>query len=356
MSERLVVWWNLQRLLRPGGSPLGRALGVTAAEGWTAAAYRRKVAILGALLREVCDGEQPLILALGETEDEQAAADVAGAAGLSLRAAEDPDARLIGDDLVLLYDGDALALDGPPASYNVHNRYTTRDVFEVPFRTAGGAPLVVVSNHWPSRRLSNSEPLRIGLADYCRRLVERRLKFGKDELVTRDGRPRLPAAAAMRERAETPVIVLGDFNDDPFDTSVQSVLGATRSRARASAPLRLPRGKGRGALDDYLSLTLPLYNPSWSRLIASEGASGTVFWNGAWYMLDQVVVSRGLIGDGPVRFVDDSLRVPVIASVDLPGEPGVQVTTRSGVPLPYDPKTGRGASDHLPLAFRVEIA
>lgn len=58
----------------------------------------------------------------------------------------------------------------------------------------------------------------------------------------------------------------------------------------------------------------------------------------------------------PVRFVDDSLRVPVIASVDLPGEPGVQVTTRSGVPLPYDPKTGRGASDHLPLAFRVEIA
>src|SRR4051812_25196178 len=57
MPERMVIWWNVQRLLAPTGSRLSRALDATAAAGWTRAAYRTKLEHLGAVLREVGGGQ-----------------------------------------------------------------------------------------------------------------------------------------------------------------------------------------------------------------------------------------------------------------------------------------------------------
>ncbi|MGE4029904.1 MAG: endonuclease/exonuclease/phosphatase family protein [Thermoleophilia bacterium] len=345
----------MERLLRVGGSSIARSLDATREDGWTRQAYEAKVAVLGAVLAAVAGDAQPAIVALAEVEDRSAARDVAAAAGWEyLTVVEDPDANLIGDDLVVLYDERILSLSGPPVSYNVHNRYTTRDLFQVPFATAAGSEFVLVTNHWPSRRLSNSEPFRIGVADYCRRLVEGQLKFAKDELVRPTGGARMKSLAELRRKAATAVIVLGDFNDEPWDTSVRVGLNAVRERRSVTEPLRLPRGRGKRAVEQYTALNVPIFNPMWELIGSGEGPGGTVYWDGAWHVLDQVAVSAGLYGDGPARLVEDSLRIHQLREVQVEGSP-VQVATRNGVPLAFDHTTGRGASDHLPISFQLDV-
>jgi hypothetical protein len=351
--ERQVIWWNVQRLLKPGGGSLGRALDATVKDGWTMATYQEKVARLGALLAKVAAGQQPVIVAMAEVEDAVAARSVAAAAGWPhLKTVDDPAALLAGDDLVILFDPAVLTVAEPPTSYNVHNRYTTRDLFEVTFATPAGHRFVVITNHWPSRRISNSEPLRIGVADYCRRVVERRLKYSKNELLSKRGEARMPSRAALLRRAETAVIVMGDVNDEPFDTSVRVGLDATRELARVSGSMRLPRGRGRAAVDQYLSLKTPLFNPSWPRLLGTQPAPGSTYWNGDWYLLDQLIVSRGALGGGPVRLVDGSTSLHLVREVSVDGR-AVKAATRGGIPLAFDAKAGTGVSDHLPLSFQL---
>jgi endonuclease/exonuclease/phosphatase family metal-dependent hydrolase len=352
-----VLWWNVQRLLSPTNSGLSRALDATPAAGWTRTAYTHKLERLAAVLNHLSPSGPPALLALCEVENARIASDLRRAAGWdSLKLVADPEARLAGDDLVLLYDPNVFELVGDVRSYNVHNRYTTRDLLETEFRTSSGDVLAVITAHWPSRMLSGSEPLRIGLADYTRRLIEARLKYSKDELVDSRGRARLPAERTLAKRWNAPILLLGDLNDSPFDTSVSDVLGAGRSTKASLAAPRFPQSSGLAAVDAYLERSVRLYNPAWPLLTRNDGPDGTHYWSGEWYMLDQAILSRGLLLESaPVRYVEDSFEVHDPASVPL-GRTRFDATSRSGIPKPFDAKTGEGVSDHLPLTLELELA
>jgi hypothetical protein len=69
MASRRVVVYNVQRLFRPGGSRIARALDATEERGWTAAVYRRKVQPVGTMLANATAGERPALLVLIEVED-----------------------------------------------------------------------------------------------------------------------------------------------------------------------------------------------------------------------------------------------------------------------------------------------
>ena len=355
MPERLAIWWNVQRLLAPTGSRLGRSLDATPANGWTRAAYRAKLRSLAAVLRDISAGEVPAVLAFAEVQNDSVARDLLEETGWTgLQLVEDPVARLVGDDLVLFHDPAVLRLQGTPTSYNVHNRFATRDLLEARFATPAGDELTIITAHWPSRRISNSDALRIGLGDYTLRIVEDRLKFGKDELVNARGRATMPSMAELLERWNRPLLLMGDFNDGPFDRSVGDVLGARRAlRPSVEAP-RLPRGKSLSAVEAYLQRRVPLYNPTWELLTDAAGPGGSHYWDGNWYLLDQVILSRGLVGAGPVRYVEGSLELHAPRSV--PGPDGrVTVTSALSIPKAFDPATRSGVSDHLPLSFRVDL-
>lgn len=60
--------------------------------------------------------------------------------------------------------------------------------------------------------------------------------------------------------------------------------------------------------------------------------------------LDQLVASRGLLKPAGLRLIEDSVHYVDDATV----------ATRSGRPRPFDRKTGKGTSDHLPL--RAQLA
>lgn len=137
-----------------------------------------------------------------------------------------------------------------------------------------GATIHVVASHWPSRQTSAEfEPRRAQFGMLLRQSLER-----------------------LRQEAANPYIVLmGDYNDDPFSPSLASNLLATRDRQLAK---RNP---------DFF------YNPFWRRLGESlphvgegeePGVCGTHFYPGGhyteWFTYDQIIFSSAFLSQGPL--------------------------------------------------------
>ena len=81
---------------------------------------------------------------------------------------------------------------------------------------------------------------------------------------------------------------------------------------------------------------------------------GTYVYGSDWFVLDQVLCSRGLLIGGPIRFVRGSVRAVAIQSVAAQGRSTVATTGRGSVPMSFDASSGAGVSDHLPLACEIE--
>jgi len=359
-TTRQVIWWNVQRLLRPNGRSLSRALNATAADGWSQATFQEKLARCAATLRLLAGGQRPAIVALAEVADDDLAARLGQLSGLGLQVVREPASPLAGADLVLLIDPDLFTTIGTPISYNVSSRFTTRDLYEIGLRTTTGAELVVVICHWPSRLISNSQPLRIAAADWTRRLIESRLKFGISDIVDARGRRQLPPLARVAARARAAVLLIGDFNDAPYDVSIDDVLGCVRDAERARDSMTTPQRRSGRAVDTYLSQRIRLVNPCWPLLVGTPG--GSTLWNGQWWLLDQVIHSPGMLAEpGPagaasqtIHFVADSVRLHAPRTVAVAGN-DVTWCSPAGAPAPYNPKTRRGISDHLPLTFELTV-
>src|SRR4051794_9733953 len=89
--------WNVERLFRTTGSAIARSLGATAADGWTPANYKAKVAAVGSVLRAATNGAPPAFMALVEVENRPVVTDVCRAAGWpELVNVESPDERVTG--------------------------------------------------------------------------------------------------------------------------------------------------------------------------------------------------------------------------------------------------------------------
>ena len=93
----------------------------------------------------------------------------------------------------------------------------TREIVQVNFRTSGGHTWAVFGNHWPSRSGGRWES-----AGY-RDIAGETLGYWHDRVLEVHG-------------PDTPVLAMGDFNDEPFDTSLVTHAGTTRQPTRWSTP------------------------------------------------------------------------------------------------------------------------
>jgi endonuclease/exonuclease/phosphatase family metal-dependent hydrolase len=343
MAMLRVAWWNLENLFDTVDDPISRDFEFTPEHGWTQEAYEAKRDNLAAVLTELA----PELLGVAEVEGDAVFADLLAATGNPhLRVVEDPTGTsdLRGIDVSLAFDERKLSVV-ERRSHVVHMRYMTRDIFEVVFELVEtGERLVVMAGHWPSRRLGRreSEPLRIAVAENLAYLVRDHLLVDSItyEQLRADG-----DLEAVRAKWETPVLLIGDFNDEPSDTSVVDHLQASSELERVTGPTNDIDGF-RAQTADYRETDAFLYNPCW-RFLAPENLgsffisstpAGEVFAN-RYQVLDQLVVSRGLLKPRGLRLELDS--------VDLVRTPSV--ATPSGRPRRFDRKTGKGTSDHLPL-------
>lgn len=352
MPELRVAWWNLENLFDTVDDPISRDFEFTPAHGWTEEAYAAKRANLAAAIGELHDGQGPELLGVAEVEGDQVFADLLAATGNPhLRVVEEPagTSDLRGIDVSLAFDERRLRVV-ERRSHVVYMRYRTRDIFEVVFELVDtGEQLVVMASHWPSRRLGRreSEPLRIAVAENLSYLVREHLLV---DSITYEQLREAGDLAPVQAKWETPVLLLGDFNDEPSDSSVVDHLQASSELDRVTGPTNDIDGF-RAQTADYRETDVFLYNPCWrflapenlGSLFISSTPAGEVFAN-RYQVLDQLVVSRGLLKPTGLRLDLDS--------VDLFRAPSV--ATPSGRPRPFNRTTLKGTSDHLPLVATLE--
>lgn len=357
--ERQCLFWNVQRLFDPAGLPVARELDATGAQ-WSTADYERKVFNVAACLRAATDGEVPAILGLAEVETTRVLRDLRAATGWKDLVIVDelvPDSTIDGLDVALMLDGTVFDPSSLRSrSVALDNRFSTRDLLEVRARhRASGQEVVLVVVHWPSRLIAEGEMLRFAYSVYLRRLVTSALKYSKAELVAADGTITMPSEDDLDARWTTPCIVMGDFNDEPYDCSVREALGCTRFSELVTRRGAL-RGKARVEVDNYLDKGVTLHNPCWTLSFRDDDGMGGTYYRSEWRTYDQVLVSHGALSPGAcLRLLPDS---PSVFRCRTPlGDPPrpVSMTTDSGYPRGFSQKSPEGVSDHFPLMFTVEI-
>lgn len=314
MRNFYIGWWNLENLfdsVRSEQRPewLQNKLKKELA-GWTTTVLNKKLQQLSKVIMKMNDGNGPDILGVCEAENrtvlDKLLATLDTDRNYQVAHHDMSDQR--GIDVAFIYDADLFTED-QQFHYVVLKRNATRDIFQVNFTTPEGAELICIGNHWPSRSggTYESQPYRQmageTLAYWCERI--RDIK-GPD----------------------VPVIIMGDFNDEPFDSSISHYALGERDDRRV---------KSKRSRNPYL------YNLMWPLMGRGQG---THYYN-EWGMLDQILVNRGLIaGNGPFSFIPDSIEILTYPECLKGGKP-----RRFG--RPSSKLDEEGFSDHLPVGCRL---
>lgn len=175
--------------------------------------------------------------------------------------------------------------------------FKTRDILWVKGLCLGDT-LHVAVNHWPSRR-GGKEDMRLIAAGVLRKAVD--------------------SVLAINPLAN--IVMLGDFNDDPNNRSIKKILLA-------------------GDDDQKKNTLVNTAEPTFKK------GYGTLSFNGAWNLFDQIIISRALNNQTGVDYTPESFTVyaqrwMMVDSGKYKGAPAR--TFSSGV---FNPE---GYSDHLPV-------
>lgn len=256
--------------------------------------------------------QQGSLLCLGEICNDSFAllnAQLAGAGLELIQLDENPQKPHFG--MVAVYRPDKIA--GLIATYEtrliegVKRRLAVRLIAELP----AGSILNLFIAHWPSRLyFPEGSQERDQIASFLRAKIE--------ELFEAD--------------ADSKVVVVGDFNDDPFSRSISRGLMATKELVRVSRNKRL------------------LYNPFWRKLVHTSEVfrgggvppdSGTYYYaNGRvnrWHIFDQMLFSSAFFGEGAEWHLNER-------KTDI-------IDDRFGLIL--DLRSGEGF-DHYPIMATIE--
>jgi len=280
--------------------------------GWDDTLLDAKLGQLSKIIRAMNGGKGPDILGVYEVENravlDKLTSRISADGGRTYQVAHADTSDERGIDVAFLYDP-AVASASEWFQHWIVKRYPTRELFQVNF-TVGGQKLVLVGNHWPSRTAGQyeSEPFRIvageTLAYWIQRIHE---ELGKD----------------------VGIIVMGDFNDEPFNRSVQEhALGISDDRAVL-----------KGTNYYLLNLMWPI--------IAS--GTGSYFYGGRWNMLDQIMVNKPLLNGKFGWEVKDGVRVECTDIMCCANNPGPR---RFGIKPGQRDK--EGFSDHFPVSVTLQ--
>ena len=342
--EYLTAFWNLENLFAPEGFPdrvpwIADAVGKDLA-GWTPALFERKVGQLASIIVQMKGGNGPDLLGVCEVENRfalQAVADRLNA----LRPQRnyqlvhvDAAREQRGVDTAFIFDANVLAAKPQEIfSHWVMRRTGTRDITQATFVTRAGNELVALANHWPSRSGEPGQGPEYSAG--FRATAGETLGYWHERIREKKG---LDAA----------VIAMGDFNDDPFDASLQVHAIALRERGDVE---RTRSAKFYNLAWRYLSQTVT------DRRGNRRSLDGTLYYGGDASVFDQILVSRGLLaGAGRLRAVCDSVRIEAFPEmVDHRVSEG---PIRFGLPKGNvaENVNENGFSDHFPVSVLINEA
>lgn len=309
METAYIGWYNLENVYEPANHPRFD-------DEWSEERYAKKIANLAEVIDSL-HGEHTIdLLGVCEVETDKVMRDILEALGWTDTHAiihhSSTDIRQI--DIGIFYKTEKLSVVDVTA-HNVQKRYPTRDILSATVSIGDQTELVVMCNHWPSRTGGRyeTEPYRIMLGENCSWLVHQEYL---DDL-------------------DVNILVMGDFNDEPYDRAIHEYLYAIQNRARVM------RYRGSTHSRPYL------YNPTSDLL---QGDRGTFYYSrspAGWNMVDQMMISKGLLRGPGLTFQE--------ASLDIFDPDWI----RQGIqPKPFRIQGGEwvtGYSDHFPITARLEL-
>lgn len=274
LSDTLVVaFWNLENLFDTLNDPQKNDEDFLpeGKQKWNSEKYITKLSKLASVIRLMNNGMGPDVLGVCEIENELVLKDLSGKylseLDYEIVHIEGPDERSI--DVALFIKKNKikyLSKSGHPVA--LQSGSPTRLVLEINVLIADQFPVTFFVNHWPSRRggSDESERNRIRAASV--------LKSRIDTLVAADESAR--------------IIIMGDFNDEPQNVSLEQILGAKNFEC-------FDNRTGNNVLNN-LSYNLKL------------AGHGSYKFRDQWNMLDQIIISRGLL-QGNLSYICNSFEV-----------------------------------------------
>ena len=317
MEKHGIYWWNLENLFDTEDSAtrpewLQKVL-KSELKGWTSEVLDKKISNLCSIIKQMNNGAGPDILGVCEIENEEVVArlmdKVGQEVGRNYKILHKDTKDLRGIDIAFIYDSAKYQSDGVLYSLEVMKRNATRDLVQIHLTTdPGGNELVLVGNHWPARSAGKyeSEPYRI--------MVAETLAFWIDRIYEEKGK-------------DAEVVLMGDFNDNPFDRSITDYLLATNIRKKVE-----------NARNHVLfNLMYPFLGTG----------AGTHVYGGEIDILDQFMVSKTVMSNSPkYHFKVESTNIVVFPGM-VKGEYNTPV--RFGRPSSKSTYNEKGYSDHLPI-------
>ncbi len=226
---------------------------------WTELKYTHKLRNMSTVLAEMGTDMLPnigcAIIGVSEVENQHCLEDLCNQPKLKERNyqfchIEGPDHR--GVDCALLYNPALFKVNSVKLVPYVYELEKDKDRATRGFLTVSGIlsgeHVTVIVCHWPSR----------GATSFYRESAGRQVKVLKESL--------------QEEDPNVKIIIMGDMNDDPKDRSMSEFLGARRN------------------IEDVEENGL--YNPWWK---IHDSGTGTLTYQGAWNLFDQIVVSHNLL-------------------------------------------------------------
>ena len=206
-----VAWWNVENLFDLENSAersekLQRTLG-NELRGWDETVLSKKVDQLATIVNRMNEEKGPDLLGVCEVENRRVLdrlkekIDSVRRRNYDVIHADTQDER--GIDVALLYDKARFEVEADKVFFHtIVKRVATREIVQVNFKSkATGNRLVLVGNHWPSRMGGQleSEPFRL--------IAGETLAYFNQRIQEVHGR-------------DASIIVMGDFNDEPFNRSI----------------------------------------------------------------------------------------------------------------------------------------
>ena len=280
------------------------------ANHWNTERYEKKLVDLAKVLSAISADGLPEVVGVCEIENRQVVEDLfktnaLGKGKFKIVHEDSPDER--GIDVALAYDSEKLAElyhEKLNVSFSFEPETTTRDILYAKL-LSGKDTLHFFVNHWPSRRGGEeaSEPKRLLAATILRAKI--------DSILVQDKNAK--------------IICMGDFNDYPNNRSMTEVMNCKP-----------------GANHILTNLTYNFH----------QNGLGTYNYKGEWGMLDQFIVSDGLLHGAEGYATSDS-------SVTIFKEDWLLYFPKDGgEPSPSKtyggPNYHGGYSDHLPIRLLLK--
>ena len=306
-----IAFYNVENLFDTVDDPgiMDEEFTPTGEKQWTPERYQVKLRHIARVLTTLDGKHPPALIGLAEVENRQVMLDLVqtkhfSGSYYSVIHENSPDER--GIDVGLLYRPDQfkyLNHQSIPITFPFEPDSRVRDILYVKGVAGGADTLHVFVNHWKSRSGGReaTEQMRI----YSARVLKRHT----DSLLNKN--------------PEANIVAMGDFNDEPANKSLHETLGAKQPKK-----IRTPK----------------LYNLLYPK---DQKGLGTYNYKYEWFMLDNLIVSGGLIKE------DHGYRVKP-RQVEIFDAPWVMYENpKAGMMIPNrtygGPNYFGGYSDHLAI-------